>query len=48
MSYSQFKTLASVKEAFGIKTRAGVRFLPELPPLGVGAMCGGNGGGAAV
>jgi hypothetical protein len=33
MSYSQFKTLASVKEAFGITTREGVRFLPELPPL---------------
>ncbi len=33
MSYSQFKTLSSVKEAFGITTQEGVRFLPELPPL---------------
>ncbi len=33
MSYSQFKTLASVKEAFGITTREGVRFLPDLPSL---------------
>ncbi len=34
MSYSQFKTLASVKEAFGIVTKEGVRFFPEdLPPL---------------
>jgi hypothetical protein len=33
MSYSQFKTLASVKEAFGITTIEGVRFLPQLAPL---------------
>jgi hypothetical protein len=33
MSYSQFKNLSSVKEAFGITTKEGVRFLPELPPL---------------
>ncbi len=33
MSYSQFKTLASVKDAFGITTLEGVRFLPELPEL---------------
>jgi hypothetical protein len=34
MSYSQFKTLASVKEAFGIVTKEGIRFFPEeLPPL---------------
>jgi hypothetical protein len=34
MSYSQFKTLASVKEAFGIGTKEGIRFFPEdLPPL---------------
>jgi hypothetical protein len=33
MSYSQFKTLASVKEAFGITTKEGVRFLPPLSPL---------------
>ena len=33
MSYSQFKTLASVKDAFGITTLEGVRFLPELTEL---------------
>ncbi len=33
MSYSQFKTLASVKEKFGIMTQEGVRFLPDLPPV---------------
>jgi hypothetical protein len=34
MSYSQFKTLASIKEAFGIVTKEGIRFFPEdLPPL---------------
>lgn len=33
MSYSQFKTLASVKAAFGIRTKEGVRFLPELGPI---------------
>lgn len=33
MSYSQFKTLASVKEAFGLTTKSGVRFLPELAPI---------------
>ncbi len=33
MSYSQFKTLASVKEAFGLASKAGVRFLPELDPI---------------
>ena len=33
MPYSQFKTLASVKSAFGITTREGVRFLPQLSPL---------------
>jgi hypothetical protein len=31
--YSQFKTLGSVKEAFGITTKEGVRFLPQLSPL---------------
>jgi len=31
--YSQFKTLASVKSAFGIVTNEGVRFLPQLSPL---------------
>jgi hypothetical protein len=33
MAYSQFKTLASVKEAFGLVTREGVRFLPQLAPI---------------
>ena len=33
MPYSQFKTLSSVKEAFGIVTQEGVRFLPELEPI---------------
>ncbi|MBE9212180.1 hypothetical protein IQ247_05555 [Plectonema cf. radiosum LEGE 06105] len=33
MSYSQFKTLTSVKEAFGIVTEEGVRFLPQLEPI---------------
>lgn len=33
MSYSQFKTLASVKEAFGLVTKEGVRFLPYLDPI---------------
>jgi hypothetical protein len=33
MSYPQFKTLASVKDAFGITTLEGVRFLPELTEL---------------
>jgi hypothetical protein len=30
MAYSQFKTLASVKEAFGLVTQEGIRFLPEV------------------
>jgi hypothetical protein len=30
MSYSQFKTLASVKQAFGLTTKEGVRFFPEV------------------
>lgn len=33
MAYSQFKTLSSVKEAFGIVTQEGVRFLPDLEPI---------------
>jgi hypothetical protein len=33
MSYSQFKTLASVKEAFGLVTQEGIRFLPQLDPI---------------
>ncbi|MGD1951603.1 MAG: hypothetical protein ACFB14_18450 [Leptolyngbyaceae cyanobacterium] len=32
MAYSQFKTLASVKDAFGLVTKEGVRFLPDLAP----------------
>lgn len=31
--YSQFKTLTSVKSAFGITTQESVRFLPELSPI---------------
>lgn len=33
MSYSQFKTLATVKQAFGLVTREGVRFLPDIPGI---------------
>lgn len=33
MSYSQFKTLASVKEAFGLVSKEGMRFFPELAPI---------------
>ncbi|NJM46941.1 MAG: hypothetical protein HC860_12925 [Alkalinema sp. RU_4_3] len=33
MSYSQFKSLASVKEAFGLTTQEGIRFLPNLRPI---------------
>ncbi|MEM9213246.1 MAG: hypothetical protein AAGD25_02770 [Cyanobacteria bacterium P01_F01_bin.150] len=33
MAYSQFKTLTSVKEAFGITTQEGIRFLPDLEPI---------------
>jgi len=33
MAYSQFKTLTSVKEAFGIVTQEGIRFLPDLAPI---------------
>ena len=33
MSYSQFKTLASVKEAFGLVTKEGLRFLPQVDPI---------------
>ncbi|NEQ96426.1 MAG: hypothetical protein F6K30_06835 [Cyanothece sp. SIO2G6] len=38
MAYSQFKTLASVKEAFGIVTHEGVRFLPEVGPISPSTM----------
>ena len=33
MSYSQFKTLASAKEAFGLVTKEGLRFLPQVDPI---------------
>jgi hypothetical protein len=33
MSYRQFKSLASVKEAFGLVTKEGIRFLPALEPI---------------
>lgn len=33
MSYSPFKSLASVKEAFGLVTKEGIRFLPALDPI---------------
>jgi hypothetical protein len=33
MSYSQFKSLASVKEAFGLTTKEGGRFLPNIPSI---------------
>jgi hypothetical protein len=29
MPYSQFKTLKSIKESFGLQTQEGIRFLPE-------------------
>ncbi|MDJ1184195.1 hypothetical protein [Roseofilum casamattae] len=33
MSYSQFTTIAKVKEAFGLTTVEGVRFLPQIEPI---------------
>ena len=33
MSYSQFKTLSSVQDAFGLETEEGARFLPNLDPI---------------
>jgi hypothetical protein len=33
MAYSHFKTLSIVKDAFGLVSHEGVRFLPELPPI---------------
>lgn len=33
MSYSQFKTLTSVRDAFGLETEEGVRFLPVVEPV---------------
>jgi hypothetical protein len=38
MAYSQFKTLASVKAAFGLTTREGVRFLPAISAIEPSAM----------
>ena len=33
MPYSQFTTIAKVKEAFSLTTAEGIRFLPELEPI---------------
>jgi hypothetical protein len=33
MSYSQFKTLSSVLDTFGLDTEEGVRFFPDLDPI---------------
>ena len=33
MPYSQFTTIGKVKEAFGINTVEGDRFLPEIEPI---------------
>lgn len=33
MPYSQFKTLRSIKEKFGIQTQEGIRFIPEQQPI---------------
>ncbi|MBR8836518.1 MAG: hypothetical protein DSM106950_21500 [Stigonema ocellatum SAG 48.90 = DSM 106950] len=33
MPYSQFTTIGKVKQAFGIKTVEGKRFLPEVEPI---------------
>ena len=33
MPYSQFTTIAKVKEAFGIKTVEGKRFFPDVEPV---------------
>ncbi len=33
MPYSQFTTMAKVKEAFNLTTREGIRFLPEIAPI---------------
>jgi hypothetical protein len=38
MAYSQFKTLASVKTAFGLTTKEGVRFLPDIPAIAPSGM----------
>ncbi|MDF5719554.1 MAG: hypothetical protein PUP91_03475 [Rhizonema sp. PD37] len=33
MPYSQFTTIAKVKEAFNLNTAEGIRFLPEIDPI---------------
>lgn len=33
MAYSQFNSIAKVKEAFNLKTIEGVKFLPEMTPI---------------
>lgn len=33
MSYSEFTTIIKVKEAFGLTTIEGPRFLPQIPPI---------------
>ncbi len=33
MPYSQFNTISKIKDAFGIKTVEGVRFIPQLEPI---------------
>lgn len=33
MAYSQFKTLKSLKDTFGIQTQEGIRFIPEQQPI---------------
>jgi hypothetical protein len=35
MPYSQFKTLKSIKESFGIETREGIRFIPDCSAIQV-------------
>jgi hypothetical protein len=37
MPYSQFKTISKVKEAFGLKTQEGGRFIPMIEPVEVSA-----------
>jgi hypothetical protein len=33
MPYSQFKTLKSIKDSFGIQTKEGIRFIPDRPVI---------------
>ncbi|MBC1222571.1 hypothetical protein GNF10_10465 [Nostoc sp. UCD121] len=37
MPYSQFTTISKVKEAFGLKTQEGGRFIPAIEPIEVSA-----------